>query len=365
MPSLLQRSCNQLSSYAAALLALGATRSARRLQQPGATVLDVSAPMVVVRQTGRRALHVALHEPLEVGRDCPGLLLADQQTSRRHLRLNVERGSVIVTDLGSTNGTFVEGQPLDGSHRLLPGQVVRLGDTTIECEADGSTQARAGRAATSLDTVDCMTSIDLVAAAVGDELPTVGAPDSGTMTVVFSDIEDSTRQAEHLGDTAWMDVLNVHNTIIRRQASRFGGSEIKSHGDGFMLLFNSARSAVNAMIETQRALRSWARSQPTRAVRLRVGIHTGEVIGVDEDFYGRHVIVAARVANAARGEEILVSSLVREITDARGDVTFEAARTVALNGLPGKWAVHPVCWRRRTGPTNDLRATHSRRVTHA
>ena len=81
---------------------------------------------------------------------------------------------------------------------------------------------------------------------------------------------------------------------------------------------------------------------------MRVGIHTGEVIRVQDDFSGKHVIVAARVANSARGGEILVSALVREIVDARGDLTFDDPRTVGLKGLPGEWAVHPVRWRPQT-----------------
>lgn len=329
--------------------------TARELQQLGAKVPDVSAPVIVVRQVGRAPLHLALHEPLEVGRDCPGLLLADHQTSRRHLRLSIEHGSIVVTDLGSTNGTFVDGRQLDSPHRLLPGQMVRVGDTTIERQADGTPPETNGSTVTSLETEARTTSIDLVAAAVADELPTVRVTDGGTLTIVFSDIEDSMSRSAELGDAAWMEVLNVHNAIIRRQVARFRGNDVKSHGDGFMLAFASARAAVGAMIETQRALESWARSQPTSAVRVRVGIHTGEVIRVHDDFLGKHVTVAARVANSARGGEILVSALVREIVDARGDLTFDEPRTVALKGLPGGWTLHPVRWRR--GPH---RAPHDR-----
>ena len=301
--------------------------------------------MIVVRQTGRPPLHLTLHEPLDVGRDCSGLLLADRQTSRQHLRLSLEDGAVVVTDLGSTNGTFVDGRPLDGPHRLLPGQVVRLGDTTIEREAEASTSASTGATLTRLQAGLRTTSIELVAAAVADELPAVPVPDSGTLTIVFSDIENSTSRSAEIGDAAWMEVLNVHNAIIRRQVARFRGREVKSQGDGFMLVFDSARAAVDAMIETQRSLESWARSQPTSAVRVRAGIHTGDVIRVEDDFLGKHVTLAARVANSARGGEILVSALVREIVDARGDLAFEEPRLVELKGLPGKWAVHPVRWR--------------------
>jgi hypothetical protein len=246
-------------------------------------VIDVSALMITVRQDGRPPLHLALHEPLEVGRDCPGRLLADHQTSRRHIRLSVEDGSVVVTDLGSTNGTFVDGRPLDGPHRLLPGQVLRLGDTTIEREADGCGRAPNGATMTSLGAGVRTTSIDLVAAAVADELPTVTVPDGGTLTIVFSDIEDSTSRSAELGDAAWMEVLNVHNAIIRRQVARFRGNEVKAQGDGFMLVFASARAAVDAMIDTERALEWWARSQATSAVHVRVGIHTDEVIRVEHD----------------------------------------------------------------------------------
>jgi class 3 adenylate cyclase len=95
----------------------------------------------------------------------------------------------------------------------------------------------------------------------------------------------------------------------------------------------------------QRALHTWARSQPTNAVRVRVGMHTGEVIRQNDDLLGRHVHIAARVGNAARGGEILVSSLVREIVDARGDLRFGDARTVVLKGLTGEWTLHPVIWK--------------------
>jgi class 3 adenylate cyclase len=324
----------------------------------------VSVPLIIVRQAGRPALHLALHEPLEIGRDCAGLLLSDPQTSRRHLRIGVEDGSVVVTDLGSTNGTFVDGRQLAGPHRLLAGQLLRLGDTTIERAVDGPEPTTNDPTAPRLVPEARTTSIDLVAAAVAHESPTVPVQEGGTLTIVFSDIENSTNRSAELGDAAWMEVLHVHNAIIRRQVARFRGTEVKSQGDGFMLAFASARAAVDAMIETQRALESWARSQPTSAVRVRVGIHTGEVIRVDDDFFGKHVNVAARVANAARGGEVLLSALVREIVDARGDLTFEEPRSIALRGLGGEWTVHPVRWQEGAGPKGTAAAVAcSRRPT--
>jgi class 3 adenylate cyclase len=96
----------------------------------------------------------------------------------------------------------------------------------------------------------------------------------------------------------------------------------------------------------QRALAAFAVSRPADAVRVRVGVHTGEAIrGDDGDLFGRHVVVAARIANLAQGGEILASSLVREIVEPRGDVTFTAPRSVQLKGIAGAQLVHAVSWR--------------------
>lgn len=302
-------------------------------------------PNIVIRQPGRTALHLALHEPLEVGRDCDGLLIGDPEVSRRHVVLTPDGGDVTITDLGSTNGTAVDGERLRAPHTLRSGEIARFGDTTVELVGDRTSGPLANATVANLGAELRSTSIDLVAAAVADEQPAMAADDGGTVTIVFSDIENSTSRAVELGDVAWMEVLKMHNSIVRRQVARHRGTEVKSQGDGFMLAFPSARAALDAMVETQRALDVWARSQPTNAVRVRVGMHTGEVIRHDDDLYGKHVMVAARVANAAKGSEILVSSLVREIVDARGDLSFGHPREVELKGLAGSWTVYPVLWR--------------------
>ena len=165
------------------------------------------------------------------------------------------------------------------------------------------------------------------------------------MTLVFSDIENSTARAVELGDAGWTRVIETHNTIVRRMVVRHGGSEVKAQGDGFMLRFKSARSAIACMVDVQRALTAHAEAQPLEAVRVRTGIHTGEVIvGDDGDIYGRHVIMAARLSAHARGGEVLVSSLVREIVEPRGEVHFGESRTATLKGLGGSHLVHPVQW---------------------
>src|SRR5262249_24199477 len=192
------------------------------------------------------------------------------------------------------------------------------------------------------------TSIDVVAdAAVASGSIPEAVPEGGTLTIVFSDIEQSTRRAVELGDERWLGVLCFSNAIIRRHVARYCGLEVKSQGDGFMLAFSSARSAVLFSIDVMRALESHARSRPTDAVRIRVGMHTGEAIVEDGDLFGKPVVLASRIASEARGGEILVSSLVREIIESRGDLTFGATRQVTLKGLAGSHSLHAIDWQAR------------------
>ncbi|MGI9609790.1 MAG: adenylate/guanylate cyclase domain-containing protein, partial [Acidimicrobiia bacterium] len=190
------------------------------------------------------------------------------------------------------------------------------------------------------------TSIELVADAVTEaQVDLSRSADQGTISIVFSDIESSTQRAEALGDERWFELLSIHNEIVRREVAAHHGTEIKAQGDGFMLTFPSARGAVRCMANIQRLLADHSESDPANAVRVRVGIHTGEAIAdEDGDLFGRHVNRAARIANEADGGEILVSALVREIIEPRGDVEFGDARVAQLKGLTGPQTMYPIVW---------------------
>jgi class 3 adenylate cyclase len=297
-------------------------------------------PVIKITEPGRTPLHLVLRQPLDVGRDCDGVLLGDVELSRRHLRLTATAGRVTVQDLGSTNGTTLDGSPIVGPTGVREGQIVKFGHCMLEVLVGNG----AAIAVASGDPLR-RTSIDLVADAVieSGSIPRA-IPDGGTMTIVFSDIEQSTRRAVELGDEQWLELLGFHNALIRRHVERHGGYEVKSQGDGFMLAFPSARAALLCAIDVMRALEAHGKSRPTDALRVRVGMHTGEAIIEDGDLFGKSVVLAARIANQARGGEILVSSLVREIVESRGDLTFGASRSVELKGLSGAHTLHPVNW---------------------
>ena len=322
------------------------------LQTPGAMVHGVEKTIIQITEPGRTPLQLRLHRPLEIGRDCSGVLLTDALLSRRHLRVSSTGGRVMLEDLGSTNGTLIDGVPVPRPTPLLPGQSATFGSCTIEVISPIG-EAQAG------DDDVRRTSIDIVAAAAGEDRAPMVQTGSGTLTIVFSDIEGSTRRAEQLGDEAWMRLLNFHNRLVRRQVERAGGYEVKAQGDGFMLAFPSARSAILCSMEIMRALEVHGRSRPNDALRVRIGMHTGEAIEEDGDLFGRPVVLAARIANQASGGEILVSSLVREIVESRGDLSFGASREVELKGLVGQHLLHPLLWSERAPVTDEKREDSS------
>jgi class 3 adenylate cyclase len=191
---------------------------------------------------------------------------------------------------------------------------------------------------------DIYTSIDQVAKAVQSEHPNLrkqAAPD-GTVTIMFSDIEGSTAMADRLGDKQFMEVLREHNAIVREQVKTHGGFEVKSEGDGFMVAFQSAGKALECAAAIQKSLAA-RNATSNEQVKVRMGLHAGEVIKEGEDFFGRNVIMAARVASQANGGEILTSGVVKALLQG-SDVSWGEKRTVELKGLSGEHEIWAVEW---------------------
>ena len=168
-------------------------------------------------------------------------------------------------------------------------------------------------------------------------------PIDGTVTVLFTDVEDFTGLSERLGDIEASRRLRAHQALVRREVEAHGGIEVSCQGDGFMLAFDGARRALRAAVAIQRALEE-DQAQADGPMRVRMGLHTGEAIREDEDLFGRTVIVAARVAAAAHGGEILVSSLLRQLSDGSGEFAYGPPRQEILKGLPGVHDLYPVAW---------------------
>jgi class 3 adenylate cyclase len=189
-----------------------------------------------------------------------------------------------------------------------------------------------------------MPSADGVARKIGEErqsMRSAAAPD-GTVTILFSDIEASTTVNERVGDVRWLELLRVHHALVREQLAEHGGFEVKVQGDGFMVAFSSARRAVLCARAIQRAIAARLGDHPDGPIRVRIGLHTGEAIREEADFYGKNVALAARIADHAQGGEILASSVVKQLTESAGDVHFKDPREIELDGLAGTHSVHTV-----------------------
>ena len=129
---------------------------------------------------------------------------------------------------------------------------------------------------------------------------------SGTLTLLFSDIEGSTRLLSQLG-VQYGEALSVQRSIMREEIRRWAGHEIGTEGDSFFIVFTSASDAVEAALAAQRRLASYGWPNAA-AVRVRMGLHTGEPTRHEDDYVGMDVHRAARIASAAHGGQIVVSA---------------------------------------------------------
>ncbi len=165
----------------------------------------------------------------------------------------------------------------------------------------------------------------------------------GTVTIMFSDIVGFSAMTERLGDERVQEILHTHCAIVRELIAVHGGFEVKTQGDGFMIAFPSARRGLRCAVAIQRAMAAYD-EHAEAPVGLRIGLHTGEATKEGYDFFGRSVIVAARIAATAGSGEILVSSLVRELTAGAEEFVFDGARAVELKGLAGLQRVFTAEW---------------------
>jgi len=163
------------------------------------------------------------------------------------------------------------------------------------------------------------------------------AGEDGTVTIFFSDIENSTMLNTQLGDSRWIKVLTAHDHLVETYVEKYRGLIVKSFGDGHMVVFSTPTLAISASLDIQRALSAnWNRSRELRRtpIRVRIGLHTGTAIERDGDYFGQNVALAARVAGQAQGGEILVTG---EIADALQDeFSFTPADAVELKGFEGE-----------------------------
>jgi class 3 adenylate cyclase len=160
----------------------------------------------------------------------------------------------------------------------------------------------------------------------------VREPDRVLATVLFTDIVGSTQRAAELGDRRWRELLEVHESAVRRELARYGGREVDTAGDGFLATFDGPARAIRAACAIRDSVRGLG-------IELRAGVHTGECELANGKVRGIAVHTGARVAALAGPGEVLVSSTVRDLVAGSG-ISFEERGEHELKGVPGTWRVY-------------------------
>lgn len=168
-------------------------------------------------------------------------------------------------------------------------------------------------------------------------------------TILFTDIEANTSLLQRVGDAAWREILRECERITRSVLAAHDGTEVKVMGDAFMASFSSASAAIDCAVALQRAFAERAESS-THGLRVRIGINAGEPIAEDNDLYGTAVTMAARVQALAKGGEILVSDVVRQLVAGKSFLFHDRGET-ALRGFEDPVRLYEVRW--QTIPPQD------------
>lgn len=155
--------------------------------------------------------------------------------------------------------------------------------------------------------------------------------DSAFRSIMFTDMVGSTEMTERLGDTMAVELLRVHDAIVRRSLEQHGGSEVKHLGDGIMASFDHVPDSVACAVKIQQALASYNENSKI-PIHVRVGIHAGEPVQEGDDLFGSVIQMAARICNVAQANAILVSRDVKDACAGTG-LEFEDSGSRTLKGF--------------------------------
>jgi class 3 adenylate cyclase len=159
-------------------------------------------------------------------------------------------------------------------------------------------------------------------------------PDRVLVTVLFTDIVGSTERAAAVGDRRWRELLDGYIGVARRHVERFRGKEVDVAGDGLFAVFDGPARAIRCACAIRDAV------QPL-GLEVRAGLHTGECQVAGAKFSGIAVHTGARIAAAARPQEVLVSGTVRDLVAGSG-IGFADRGSHVLRGVPGDWQLFAV-----------------------
>lgn len=148
-------------------------------------------------------------------------------------------------------------------------------------------------------------------------------------TLLFTDIASSTELADRLGDRAWIELLERHHAMVRRELARFRGREVDTAGDGFFATFDGPARAIRCALNVVEAGHQLG-------IKIRAGLHTGEIEVTGPKIGGIALHIGSRVAATAKPGEVLVSRTVKDLV-AGSRIRFVDRGTHVLKGVPDEW----------------------------
>jgi class 3 adenylate cyclase len=176
------------------------------------------------------------------------------------------------------------------------------------------------------------------------------SPPSGTVTLMFTDMSGSSRMWETFGDR-FIPVWQAHDAILRDAFARFGGFEVKTEGDSFMVAFADANASLNCALFIQAALCRYPWPEDIGQPRIRIGLHTGEPFLYNNDYFGPVVNRAAHICNSAHGGQVLLSDDTRHAIGSRADpkIVFQSLGEYRLKDMGT-----PECLFQASHPSYDV-----------
>ncbi len=245
------------------------------------------------------------------------IVLESPGVSRHQARILWTGSEHLLEDLDSANGTWVNGIRLSEQTRLVDGDSVTFGDVSLTFR-----------------------SVDTSAVTVRARPPQA----SGVVTVLFTDLENSTATRVRVGDMKAQEILHAHNTIVREALSRYRGKEIKHTGDGIMASFLLVSGALSCAIEIQQSVKTHIQAHPESPLQVYIGLNAGEPIVDEQDLFGTSVDLAARICDRAEPGQILVSDVVRQLAAGKPFLFSDLGR-VTMRGFEDPINLWEVNWR--------------------
>lgn len=172
---------------------------------------------------------------------------------------------------------------------------------------------------------------------------------SPVVALLFTDLVGSTALLDRLGDDRAEKLRRVHFSLLRAAVAEFGGEEVKSLGDGLMVSFASPVQAVGCAVAMQRAVAAHNQDRADQALGVRIGLHAGEPVQEEDDFFGTAVVVAKRLCDRAEGGQILASDLLAGLVGSRGGFRFAPIGRLTLKGFAEPFPAMAVEWKEAPG----------------